>query len=69
MNFAWTVGVGVGYAWTPRLTMELAYKYLDIGQVRNGATLTAGGASFQLTPSKTGDLGVHAVTVGLRYGL
>ena len=67
MNFAWAVGAGVGYALTPRLTMELAYKYVDTGQVRNGATLTAGGTSFQLTPSKTADLGVHAVTVGLRY--
>ena len=68
MNFAWAIGAGVGYVLTPRLTMELAYKYVDTGQVRNGATLTAGGASFELTPSKTGDLGVHAVTVGLRYG-
>jgi opacity protein-like surface antigen len=67
MNFAWALGAGVGYALTPRLTIDLAYKYVDSGEVRNGATLTAGGASFQLTPSKTGDIGVHAVTLGFRY--
>jgi opacity protein-like surface antigen len=66
-NFAWALGAGVGYALTPRLTIDLAYKYLDTGEVRNGATLGAGGASFQLTPSKTGDVGVHAVTLGFRY--
>jgi opacity protein-like surface antigen len=68
MNFAWALGGGVGYALSRELTIELAYKYLDTGQVRNGATLAAGGASFQLTPSKTGDLGIHAATLGLRYG-
>ncbi len=67
-NFAWALGAGVGYALTPRLTMDLAYKYLDSGEVRNGSTLTAGGTFFQLTPSKTGDLGIHTVTLGLRYG-
>jgi hypothetical protein len=67
MNFAWALGAGVGYALTPRLTIDLAYKYVDSGEVRNGGTLTASGASFQLTPSKTGGVGVHAVTLGFRY--
>jgi opacity protein-like surface antigen len=60
----------VGYALTPRLTIDLAYKYVDTGDVRNNGALTFGGPSFfQLTPSKTGDVGVHAVTLGFRYEL
>ncbi len=68
INFAWAVGAGVGLALTPELTLDLGYKYLDTGEVRNGATLAAGGTFFQLTSSKTGDLGIHTVTIGLRYG-
>ena len=69
-NFAWALGAGVGYALTPRLTIDLAYKYVDTGDVRNNGALTFGGPSFfQLTPSKTGDVGVHAVTLGFRYEL
>lgn len=67
-NFAWALGAGAGYALTPRLTIDLAYKYLDRGEVRTNATVTALGTAFQLTPSKTGDFNVHTVTLGLRYG-
>jgi opacity protein-like surface antigen len=58
----------VGLALTSQLTLDLGYKYLDTDEVRNGATLGAGGTFFQLTPSKTGALGIHTVTLGLRYG-
>jgi len=67
-NLAWAFGAGVGYPLTPELAIELAYKYLDTGQVRTGGTVVAGGQAFELTPSKTGDFVVHAVTVGVRYG-
>lgn len=68
MNFAWALGAGVGYGLTPRVTIDLAYKYMDLGEVRTNATLIAGGAAFLVTPSKTGDFDDQTVTLGLRYG-
>lgn len=30
-NFAWSVGAGVGYTLTPQATLDLSYKYLNVG--------------------------------------
>jgi opacity protein-like surface antigen len=67
-NFAWALGAGIAYALTPRLTLDLAYRYMNLGEVRTGGAVGAGGAVFELTPSKTADLIVDTVTLGLRYG-
>ncbi len=55
------------YALTPRLTLDLAYRYMNLGEVRTGGAVGAGGAVFELTPSKTADLIIDTVTLGLRY--
>lgn len=66
-NFAWALGAGAGYPLTPHLTLDLAYRFLDLGQLRTDSTLTFGGMSVQVTPSRTEGAGVHIVTIGLRY--
>jgi OmpA-OmpF porin, OOP family len=65
-EFAWGAGAGVGYAITPNLTLDLAYKYLDLGEARTGGTLSAVGGPFAINPLKA-DLNVHTVTFGIRY--
>jgi outer membrane protein OmpA-like peptidoglycan-associated protein len=65
-NFAWGVGAGVGYALTSNLTIDLAYKYLDLGEMRTGSVGTVFGASIATTPIKA-DLQVHTVMLGLRF--
>jgi len=69
MNVAWALGAGAGFVLSPETTIELEYRYLNTGGLRTGATLTAGGTPFQLTPLKSGDLSVHAVMLGVRYRL
>ena len=65
-QFAWGAGAGVGYAITPNLTLDLAYKYLDLGETRTGSTVSVGGVSAAVNPLKA-DLNVHTVTLGIRY--
>ncbi|HVA13878.1 MAG TPA: outer membrane beta-barrel protein, partial [Stellaceae bacterium] len=60
-NFAWGAGAGVGYALTPNLTLDVGYKYLDLGDMNTGSAM-AGVA----TPLKA-DLHVHTVMVGVRF--
>jgi opacity protein-like surface antigen len=66
-NFAYALGIGAGYPLTPQLTVELAYRFFDLGPLRTGTTLSAGGASFQVTASATGSADVHTILIGLRY--
>jgi opacity protein-like surface antigen len=66
-NFAWDVGAGFGYPLTPQMTLDLEYKYMNRGEVRDGGMISAGGTAIQLTPSRTDDLYSHVVTIGLRY--
>jgi OOP family OmpA-OmpF porin len=65
-SFAWGVGAGAGYPLTQNLTLDLTYKYLDLGEMRSGSTATVFGASIASTPIKA-DLQVHTVILGLRY--
>jgi outer membrane protein OmpA-like peptidoglycan-associated protein len=66
-NFAWGVGAGAGFAITPNLTLDLAYKYLNLGEVRTGNPIFVGAATFNRTGDKSDELTAHTVTVGLRF--
>ncbi|HEY3916294.1 MAG TPA: OmpA family protein [Stellaceae bacterium] len=66
-NFAWGAGAGIGYALTPNLTLDIAYKYLDLGATRTGTSITALGATGAVTAAKSNDLTAHTVTLGLRW--
>jgi OOP family OmpA-OmpF porin len=65
-SFAWGVGAGAGYPLTPNLTIDLTYKYLDLGEMRSGSSGSFVGAAFPATPIKA-DLQVHTVILGLRF--
>lgn len=58
-NFAWAVGGGVSYALGGAWSVDLGYRYLDLGAPR---LADAGLAT-------TGDLAAHQVRLGLRYML
>jgi opacity protein-like surface antigen len=66
-DFAWGVGAGVAYALTEKLTLDASYKYLDLGSVLTGTTATGPAGSAAVTASKSGDLSVHTITLGVRY--
>jgi opacity protein-like surface antigen len=67
-RFAWAVGAGVAYPLNSFVTMDLAYRFMDLGEIRDGSTLAFGGASYPVTSSKSDDFISNAVTLGLRVG-
>ena len=62
-DFAYHVGVGVSYDITSSLKFDLAYRYIDLGEVISGVDAGAG------TPGaiSVADIQSHEVKVGLRY--
>lgn len=67
-NLAWTVGGGAGIPVADRLTVDLTYRWLDLGERRTGSSLLFNGASVPTTPDRA-DLRVHTIMLGLRYQL
>ena len=54
-NFAWAAHAGLAYKVTPNFTVELAYRYLDMGDGLTGDLRTFDGANTSTTrrPSRT----------------
>ena len=67
-SFAWGLGIGAGYPLSPNLTLDFTYKYLDLGELRTGSTVTIFGGAVPVTASKSGDFNVHTLTASLRIG-
>jgi outer membrane protein OmpA-like peptidoglycan-associated protein len=65
-GFAWGAGAGVAYAIIPNLLLDLSYKYLDLGEMHSGTTLSLGAARVN-TSRMDADLKVHTVMLGVRY--
>lgn len=67
-NVAWTAGAGIGVPLTPRLMLDLTYRYLDLGERRVGPLLTSPAGQVLLTQDRA-DMQVHNVMIGLRFAL
>ncbi len=70
-NFAWGVSLGVGVPLDADLTLDIAYRFLDVGGlgVKGSADIDANGAvARQVAGAHTDDLLIHSFTVGLRWG-
>jgi OmpA-OmpF porin, OOP family len=65
-DFAWGAGAGVAYAVAPHMLVDLSYKYLDLGDMHSGTTLSVGAAKVN-TPRMSADLKAHTVMIGFRY--
>ena len=65
-RFAWGAGAGVAYAVVPNLLLDLSYKYLDLGDMHSGTTLSVGAARVNTT-RMAAELRAHTVMLGLRY--
>jgi opacity protein-like surface antigen len=65
-NFAWAFHAGVGYHVTPALTIELAYRYLSLGDALTGSARSndsAGATGRQ----EFKDITSHDLTAGVRW--
>jgi opacity protein-like surface antigen len=64
-NLAWALHAGVGYDVTPNFKVELAYRYLNLGEMRTGQLNCICGAVY--SPLKIKDLQSHDIKIGLRW--
>lgn len=64
LSFAWSLMAGVGYKLTNRATLDVGYRYIDLGEIESGRVDSAG---FVNPAVYVDDLASHEIKVGLRY--
>lgn len=65
-DLAWQIGAGVGYAISDQWTLDLSYRYLDMGEVRGGDTYINGATATKVEATRF-DLRAHEIMIGLQY--
>jgi len=68
-NFAWALHAGVAYRVTPNFTVELAYRYLDMGNGLTGDLRTFGDTNDTVNPTTFKNITSHDLKLGLRWDL
>lgn len=66
-NFAWALYAGLGFEVTDAFTVELAYRYLDIGDGQSGDLIAYDGTNLIDNPMHFEDITSHDVKLGVRY--
>jgi opacity protein-like surface antigen len=66
-NLAWAVYAGLGFDVTDNFTMELAYRYLDMGDGASGNLVAYDGTDNFDNPMEFNDITSHDVKLGFRY--
>lgn len=66
-NFAWALYAGLAYKVTPGFTVELAYRYLDVGDGRTKDIYTLAGVSTVYNPTTLHDITSHDIKLGMRW--
>jgi opacity protein-like surface antigen len=66
-NFAWAAHAGLAYAVTPGFTIELAYRYLSLGNGQTGDLITYNGVSTINNPMEFHNITSHDVKLGVRW--
>jgi opacity protein-like surface antigen len=68
-NLAWALHAGVAYKVTPNFTVELAYRYLDMGDGLTGDLRTFDGTNNINNPTTFKNITSHDLKLGLRWDL
>jgi opacity protein-like surface antigen len=68
-NFAWALHAGVGYKVTPNFTVELAYRYLDMGDGLTGDLRAFDGQNGINNPMTFKHITSHDLKLGVRWDL
>jgi opacity protein-like surface antigen len=66
-NFAWALYAGLGFEVTDALTLELSYRYLDMGDAESGDLVDYLGNNPNDNPMEFHDITSHDIRVGMRY--
>ena len=67
-NFAWAVYAGLAYEVTSAVTLDLSYRYADLGDARSG-TATAFDGSSSFSGVDINDIDSHDLMLGVRWKL
>ncbi len=68
-SFAWALHAGVAYKVSKNFTIELAYRYVDLGDAESGDLYTYLGGNTIYNPMEFNHLTSHDVKLGLRFNL
>ena len=68
-NFAWAAHAGLAYKVTPSFTVELAYRYLDMGDGLTGDLRTFDGVNAINNPMTFKHITSHDLKLGVRWDL
>lgn len=66
-NLAWALHAGLGFDVTDQLTLDLGYRYVNLGDASTGTNYDAWGVNPPLTPIHFKGLHSHDVMLGLRW--
>ena len=67
-NFAWAIHAGLSYDVTPSFTVDIGYRYLELGDAKSG-TMTAYDGSSSYASVDLDDMHSHDLMVGMRWKL
>ncbi len=68
-HLAWALHAGLAWQVSDRMTLELAYRYLDLGGAASGDLVTYTGTNAVYNPMEFHDLTSHDVKLAVRYDL
>lgn len=68
-NFAWALMAGVGYQVTSNVTLEVGYRYLNMGKMESGRIENAFVAGETYRPLKAQTIDSHDIRLGMRWAL
>jgi opacity protein-like surface antigen len=66
-NFAWALHAGLAYKVTRNFTLELAYRYVDLGDAASGDLYDYLGNNLRVNPMEFHHLTSHDLKLGLRF--
>ena len=68
-NFAWALYAGLGYQVTPGLTLEMTYRYVDLGKATTGTPHAFDGTVIPTSPFVFNNITSNDVMIGMRWNL
>jgi opacity protein-like surface antigen len=68
-NLAWALHAGLAYKVTPNVTVEFAYRYLDMGDGLTGDLRTFDGGNAIVNPTTFKSITSHDLKLGVRWDL
>jgi len=66
-NLAWALHAGLGWAVTEAVTIDLAYRYVNLGDGQTGDVIAYDGTNNVYNPLYFEDITSHDILFGLRY--